>query len=161
MISQLQQHLLNDYQQDFPLTARPYLTIAETLGITEDDVLLAMQELTDNKFISRIGSIIKPNQMGKSMLVAMAIPKAELQQVAEIINSYSEVNHNYERQNRFNLWFVLMSSTEQYLHKTLDKIEQQSGYKTMRLPLVEDYFINLGFALDLELDDGCNRLPVD
>ncbi len=68
--------LLNDYQQDFPLTPRPYLAIAESLGVSEDDVLLAMQELTDQTLINRIGTIIKPNKMGKSMLVAMAVPEA-------------------------------------------------------------------------------------
>ncbi|MEO1878553.1 MAG: Lrp/AsnC family transcriptional regulator [Methylococcales bacterium] len=151
--------LLNDYQQDFPLTPRPYLAIAESLGVSEDDVLLAMQELTDQTLINRIGTIIKPNKMGKSMLVAMAVPEAQLQRVAGIVSSFSEVNHNYERENRFNLWFVLMSSTGELLQDTLDEIEQQCGYSTMRLPLVADYFINLGFELDLERDQELDREP--
>jgi len=150
MLSSLQKQLLNDFQQDFPLTPRPYLAIAERLNVSEADVLSAMQELTDQTLISRIGAIIKPNQIGKSMLVAMAIPVEKLYEVAAIVNSFSEVNHNYERENRFNLWFVLISSSDELLQITLNAIEQQSGYKTMQLPLLEDYFINLGFELDLD-----------
>nr|WP_305908459.1 hypothetical protein [Methylomarinum sp. Ch1-1]MDP4521292.1 hypothetical protein [Methylomarinum sp. Ch1-1] len=93
------------------------------------------------------------------MLVAMAVPGQRLQQVADLISRFPEVNHNYERENRFNLWFVLIANDEGHLLRTLDKIEQQSGYPTMRLPLLADYFINLGF--ELELDDGCDRLPLD
>ena len=148
MLNALQKQLLNNFQQDFPLSPRPYLAIAEALNVSEAEVLLAMQELTDQTFISRIGAIIKPNQIGKSMLVAMSVPEEQLHEVATIVNSFSEVNHNYERENRFNLWFVLISSNDELLQNILNDIEQQSGYKTMQLPLLEDYFINLGFDLD-------------
>ena len=159
MLSALHKQLLNKYQQDFPLTPRPYLTIAEALGVSEDDVLSALQELNDQRLINRIGPIIKPNRIGKSMLVAMAVPEARIQFVADMINRFPEVNHNYERENRFNLWFVLIAGSDEHLQCTINKIEQQSGYKAMQLPLLADYFINLGFELDL--DDGCDRLPTD
>lgn len=159
MLSPLHKQLLNNYQQDFPLTPRPYLEIAEALGVSEDDVLFALQELNDHHLISRIGTIIKPNLIGKSMLLAMAVPETRLHQIAKMISCFPEVNHNYERENRFNLWFVLITDSDEHLQHTINKIEQQSGCKAMQLPLLADYFINLGFELDL--DDGCDRLPVD
>src|SRR5512139_1612245 len=102
MLTDLHKHLLNDFQRDFPLVERPYLEIARQLGVSEDDVLAALTELRDNQLISRVGPIIPPNQIGASMLVAMAVPETELQRVADIISHYPEVNHNYERENRFN-----------------------------------------------------------
>lgn len=159
MLSALQKRLLNDFQQDFPLTARPYQAIAESLGVGEEDVLFALRELRDDRLITRIGPIIRPNRIGKSMLVAMAVPVVRLQQVAEIVSRFPEVNHNYERENRFNLWFVLIADNETHLQQTIAEIEGQTGFKTMQLPLLTDYFINLGF--ELELDDGCDRLSAD
>ncbi len=159
MLSPLHKQLLNDYQQDFPLTPRPYLAIAEALGVTEDDVLTAMRELSDKELINRIGTIIKPNRIGCSMLVAMAVPESELQQVADMINRFPEVNHNYERENRFNLWFVLIAGNDAHLQGIITQIEQQSGYRTMQLPLLADYFINLGF--ELELDNGSDRFSLN
>ncbi len=159
MLSPFQQRLLNDYQQDFPLTPRPFRTIAESLGVSEDEVLAALRELSDERLINRIGPVIKPNRIGNSMLVAMAVPSAQLEQVAELISRFPEVNHNYERENRFNLWFVLIADSIPHLQRTLAAIERQTGIKALRLPLLTDYFINLGFAL--ELDDGCDGLPAD
>lgn len=159
MLSALHKRLLNDFQQDFPLTPRPYRKMAEQLGVSEEEVLSALQELSADELIYRIGPIIRPNQIGHSMLVAMAVPADRLQQVAEIISRFPEVNHNYERENRFNLWFVLIADNSEHLQRTVDDIEYQCGYATMRLPLLADYFINLGFTM--ELDDGCDRLPAD
>lgn len=150
MLNSLHKQLLNNYQQEFPLLPRPYQYIAKTLGVTEEEVLSAYRELTEKKFISRIGPIIQANHIGVSTLVAMAIPDEQLTRAANIINCFAEVNHNYEREHRFNLWFVLIASDKQHLHTTVAKIEAQTGFKAMQLPLLEDYYINLGFQLDLE-----------
>jgi len=147
MLSPLHKTLLNDYQQDLPLSPTPYLDIADSLGISEDDVLSVFKELQDKQFITRIGSVISPNQVGVSSLMAMAIPTAQLQKVAVIVNQYPEVNHNYERENRFNLWFVLIARDDAHLQSVIADIELQTGFKTLYLPLLADYFINLGFEI--------------
>jgi DNA-binding Lrp family transcriptional regulator len=149
MLTDLHKQLLNDFQRDFPLVERPYLEIANKLGVSEDAVLAALTELRDNRLISRVGPIIPPNQIGVSMLVAMAVPEAELQKVADIVSRFPEVNHNYEREHRFNLWFVAVASTAEHLAQVLNAIELETGYPTQRLPLVNDFFIDLGFRLDL------------
>ena len=151
MLMPMHKQLLNDYQQDFPLSPTPYKDIASSLGVTEEDVLLAFDQLADEKFISRIGSVIAPNHIGVSTLVAMAIANEQLQAVADIISSYPEVNHNYERENRFNLWFVLIAQDDEDLQSVIESIENETGFKAMQLPLLADYFINLGF--EMEFDD--------
>ncbi|WP_262966917.1 Lrp/AsnC family transcriptional regulator [Methylobacter psychrophilus] len=148
MLTPLHKSLLNDFQRDFPLSSRPYQDIANTLGVSEDDVLSALTELSDNHLISRIGPIIPPNQLGVSTLVAMAIPETQLQAVADKISAYPEVNHNYEREHTFNLWFVVIASNAEHLQAILDAMEQETGYKTMQLPLLDDFFIDLGFNMD-------------
>ena len=148
MFTDLQKQLLNNYQQNFPISATPYLDIANELRISEEAVLSAFQQLSDEKWINRIGSIIAPNQIGNSSLIAMQIPSVQLQQVAEIINQYPEVNHNYERDNTINLWFVLIARDKLHLQAVIADIEIKTGFKTIYLPLLADYFINLGFELD-------------
>ncbi len=150
MLTPMHKQLLNDYQQDFPLSPTPYKDIAKSLGVSEDDVLLAFNELANEQFISRIGSIIAPNHIGASTLVAMAIPSEQLHSVANIVSSYPEVNHNYERDNRFNLWFVLIAKDEDYLQSVIEAIEINVGFKSMQLPLLADYFINLGFEMNFD-----------
>ena len=148
-LTTLHKQLLNDYQRDFPLSTRPYQDIAETLGVTEAEVLSAFTELNASGFISRIGPVIPPNHIGVSALVAMSVPEPKLQQVADIISAHPEVNHNYEREHRFNLWFVVIASDAEHLSSVIDEIEQQTAYPAMRLPMLDDFFIDLGFKLDL------------
>jgi len=150
MLTPLHKQLLNDYQQEFPLSATPYQDIATSLGVTEEAVLAAFDELNQAQFISRIGLVIAPNHIGASTLVAMAVPGEQLQSVAEIVSLYPEVNHNYERENDFNLWFVLISKDDVHLQTVIESIELETGYKAMQLPLLADYFINLGFEIDFD-----------
>lgn len=149
MLSPLHKRLLNDYQHDFPLSARPYQDIAEQLGVSEAAVLAAFNELNDNGFISRIGPVIPPNHIGVSALVAMAVPEAQLQAVADKISAYPEVNHNYEREHRLNLWFVVIAADAEHLHAVIKSIEQDTNYPAMLLPMLDDFFIDLGFKLEL------------
>ncbi len=149
MLTDLHKQLLNDYQHNFPLSARPYQDIAEQLGVSEAAVLTAFNELNDNGFISRIGPVIPPNHIGVSALVAMAVPEAQLQAVADKISAYPEVNHNYEREHRLNLWFVVIANDTEHLHAVIDAIEQETAYPAMLLPMLDDFFIDLGFKLEL------------
>ena len=149
MLAPLHKHLLNDYQQDFPLTPTPYRDIADQLGVSEDEVLKAFKTLSEQQLISRIGPVISPNSIGNSALVAMAVADEELQRVADLISKYPEVNHNYERENRFNLWFVVVAEDERHLTQVIADMESETGYKAMLLPMLADYFINLGFELNL------------
>lgn len=150
MLSRLQQRLLNDYQQDFPLSPTPYRDIAESLGICEDKVLQTLTELTEQNYIARIGPVIAPNHIGASTLAAMAVPPDKLRATADIISAYPEINHNYEREHEFNLWFVVIAADERHLQQVLGEIERRTGFAVMSLPLLDDYFINLGFALDFD-----------
>lgn len=150
MLTDLHKHLLNDFQRDFPLSPTPYRDMADRLGATEADVMDALTELSDQHFISRIGAIIPPNHIGVSTLVAMAVPEPQLQSVADKISAYPEINHNYEREHHFNLWFVAIASDDEHLQTLIHSIELETGYKALQLPLLDDFFIDLGFKLDLQ-----------
>jgi len=152
MLTLLQKQLLNNFQQEFPISLTPYLDIANALGVTEDTVLSAFNELRQNNLISRIGPVIQPNHIGLSTLVAMSIPNEQLFSIANIVSHFPEVNHNYQREHHFNLWFVLIATDQSHLNSVLSEIELQTSFKTMQLPLLEAYYINLGFQLDLEQD---------
>ncbi|MDO9103763.1 MAG: Lrp/AsnC family transcriptional regulator [Methylovulum sp.] len=149
MLTDLHKHLLNDFQRDFPLSVRPYQEIADTLGVTEDEVLAALTDTAVQQYISRIGPVIRPNHIGVSTLVAMAVPEEHLQTVADKISAYPEINHNYEREHRLNLWFVAIASDVEHLNHFINEVERETGYKTLQLPLLNDFFIDLGFKLDL------------
>ena len=149
-MSQLERLLLNDFQRDFPLTARPFAVIAEALGSTEDEVIEAFKGLEDSGAVSRIGGTVATGSVGASTLAALAVPAERLEEVAELVSSYDQVNHNYEREHRFNLWFVVTAANQDELQGVLDDIERQSGLAALDLPMEAAYHIDLGFELDWE-----------
>ena len=57
------------------------------------------------------------------------------------------VNHNYEREHAFNLWFVLTASDEARGRAVLEEIAALTGLEVMELPLVEAYHLDLGFPI--------------
>ena len=147
MDSALDFRLLNDFQRDFPLCPTPFAEIAARLGVAEPNLLQRLDALRREGKISRVGAVFAPKRIGASTLAAMAVPADDLARVAEVINRFPEVNHNYEREHRFNLWFVATAGSEARLQSTLAAIEAASGYPLLSLPLLEEFHIDLGFPL--------------
>jgi DNA-binding Lrp family transcriptional regulator len=143
----IEKKLVNGWQKGFPLAPRPYARIADELNITEDQVIETLASLKIRGALSRIGAVVKPNTVGASSLVAMAVPTEQLDKVAAIVGAEPQVNHNYERENELNLWFVVAATSTTELEDTLARIERNTGLTTVRLPLKKAYHIDLGFAI--------------
>jgi siroheme decarboxylase len=143
----LTERLLNDFQHDFPLTPAPFARIARRLNTSTAMVLARLKELQGQGAVSRVGPVFRPNTIGASTLAAMEVPAAELEAVAAMVNGFPEVNHNYEREHRYNLWFVVTAADPTALAQALSRIEQQTGHTVLSLPLIKDYHIDLGFRM--------------
>jgi DNA-binding Lrp family transcriptional regulator len=148
-LTQIERRLLNDWQQHFPLSSTPYADMARELGVSEEEVLQTLTRLQAQGSISRIGAVLRPNTAGVSTLAAMTVPNTALETVAALVSAYPEVNHNYEREHRLNLWFVATAPDNARLKQVLDDIASRSGYEVLPFPLLEDYHIDLGFDLKI------------
>ena len=147
ILTETERRLLDDYQRDFPLEPRPFARIAQALGVSEQQVLDALGHLQENAVVSRVGPVFRPNRVGVSTLAALAVPRESLADVAAIVNAFGEVNHNYEREHDYNLWFVVTARDAAHLERVLEAIATATGLRPLNLPLLEDYFIDLGFRL--------------
>jgi len=146
-LSALEKCLLNEYQRGFPLCASPFAVIAEQQGVTEEEVIETLESLQQCGLISRVGPVFAPQRAGASTLAALSVPDEELQRVADIVSDFEEVNHNYEREHRFNLWFVVTAKDEAHVQRVLDAIEEETGLPVLNLPLERSFYIDLGFPL--------------
>jgi DNA-binding Lrp family transcriptional regulator len=156
---------LNNYQRNFPLVTRPFAMVGTELGLNEQDTIALFCKLKDENKITRIGPVFKPNTIGASTLAAMQVPPERLDEVASFVSSLPEVNHNYERENILNLWFVITANDPKKLTEVLDRIEQHTQIKVHDLRLEEEFRIDLGFNLNtnpsssLHLDFSQDRAP--
>lgn len=141
------QRLLNDFQRDFPLSARPYAELGERLGIDEAEVMDRLARLARGGEVSRVGAVFRPHAVGGSTLAAMAVPEGRLDEVAALVNAFPEVNHNYQREHRLNLWFVVTAPSASRVAEVLAEIAHRAGLAVLDLPLLEHFHIDLGFDL--------------
>ena len=146
-LGELERRLIDAFQRDMPLVARPYGAVADNLGCSEQAVLEALGGLLADGAVSRVGPVFAPNRAGASTLAAMAVPDGRLEDVAALVNEYSEVNHNYEREHHYSLWFVVTATDRARVDEVLADIGRRTGLAVLDLPLVEAYHIDLGFPV--------------
>lgn len=145
--------LLNDFQRDFPLEPRPFAAVAQRLGTTEPEVLARLAALAASGAVSRVGLTFAPGRIGAATLAAMAVPGERLREVADLVNAYPEVNHNYEREHSYNLWFVVTAPAAARVDAVVRRIEHDAACgRVLSLPMIEPYRVDLGF--DLERGDA-------
>ncbi|MDA8258656.1 MAG: Lrp/AsnC family transcriptional regulator [Betaproteobacteria bacterium] len=145
--SPLEFSLLNDWQRDFPIVARPFAQLGERVGADETAVLATLQRLQHRGAISRVGAVLAPRRFGASTLAALAAPVGDIERIAALVSARPEINHNYQREHRYNLWFVATAADRAALAQTLHAIENETGCRVISLPLENEYHIDLGFDL--------------
>lgn len=143
-------HALDRCQKQFPLSATPFADMATLLGDgwTASELLQLLQSARQAGLLSRLGAVFAPNTVGSSTLAALAVTAERLDAVAAFVSSHAEVNHNYQRDHHFNLWFVVTASDAAAVAEVLSRIRLATGLVPLNLPLLREYHIDLGFALD-------------
>lgn len=143
----LDQRLLEEWQRDLPLVPQPFAVMAAALGVEEALVLARLMALRDRGAIARVGATVRPNTAGASTLAALAVPDAQVAEVAAIVGAEPGVNHSYLREHDWNLWFVATGPGRAHLQATLARIAARTGLQVLDLPLVRAFNLDLGFAL--------------
>lgn len=144
---QTDRHLLDDWQRDFPVTERPFAVLAEALGLGEDEVIARLSAMQGAGRISRLGATIAPNTVSASTLAAVAAPPDQLEDVAAVIGAQPGVNHNYQREDTWNLWFVATGPDRAHVDATLARISEKTGLQVLDLRLMRPFNVDLGFKM--------------
>jgi DNA-binding Lrp family transcriptional regulator len=148
ILTALDRALIDHYQRGWPLSPDPWTEVAAALGTTPEHVRERLVVLQSSGIVSRLGAVVRPHAVGASTLAAVAVPPARLEEVATLVNAQPGVNHNYEREHRYNLWFVLTAADAAALDAALARIERRIGLPVLVLPMLDDYHIDLGFPID-------------
>lgn len=141
--------ILNRIQSDFPIAPRPYQVIARELNLTEDQVLQRVQALKQDGIIRRIGANFVPDKVGfVSTLCAAQVPEDQIDHFAQVVNRYPGVTHNYQRDNRFNVWFTFIAQSHEEITQNLNQIKAETKIQTiLNLPATKLFKIRAQFDL--------------
>lgn len=138
--------IINAYQGGFPVTSRPYRDAASAIGIGEDELIQRIGRLLETGVLSRFGPMYHAEKLGGGLtLAAMAVPEADFDTVAAIVNAFPEVAHNYARQHHLNMWFVLATETPERIAEVIAEIERATGLPVFDMPKEREFFVGLRF----------------
>lgn len=137
--------LLAACQDGFALVARPFEAIGRRFGLTEDEVLARLDRLRAAGMLARIGAVWDRGAGGAAALCALRVPAQDLARVAALVNAEPAVNHNYEREHAWNLWYVISAPDEAQVQATLHRIRAATGLASLYLPMVRPYRLDLAF----------------
>jgi len=148
-IDDVDREILNRIQSDFPMTQRPFLSIAENLDLSENDVIKRLERLKKKGIIRRIGGNFVPEKLGfVSTLCAAKVPEDKIEGFARTVNRYPGVTHNYQRDHTYNVWFTFIAPSMDEIKGNLEDISRKTGVKEIiNLPATKMYKIRAHFDL--------------
>ena len=145
--------LIDEYQSGFPVEPRPFERVAREVSAETDvdvdagEMLDRVRDLRERGVFRRFGAVLNPPVIGSSTLAAVRAPEDRFDEVAEVINGYRQVNHNYRRDHAWNQWFVVTAGSRERRDAILAEIEERTGCEVLALPMLTDYYIDLEFPV--------------
>ncbi|NPA74071.1 MAG: Lrp/AsnC family transcriptional regulator [Epsilonproteobacteria bacterium] len=133
--------ILYEIQKNFPLSPRPFESIAKSLDCSEEEVLDIVKSEKDKGTIRQISAIFDTKRLGyRSSLVAFKVDENDIDNAVEVINSHPGVSHNYERDHEFNIWFTIAVPPDSKLglEKSISLLSELSNAKEyIALPTIK------------------------
>lgn len=139
--------ILNALQNDFPLVHNPWEEIGRLICLSGEEVFKRVQKMRNLGIIRSISPTFESGKRRSrlSTLVALQVPNDRIGCVASIVNGYSEVSHNFRREDKFNLWFTLVAESEERIDLLIEEILSKSG-------LTPDHLLNLKTIKSYKID---------
>jgi len=120
-------------QDDLPLVSRPYQDLAKQLGITEEEIIVRLQEMNKQGIIKRIGAILHHQEAGynTNAMVIWKVDESCIDLVGQTLAGFKEISHCYHREVPpdlgYNLFSMIHARNSSQLQEVIDKIVSVTG----------------------------------
>lgn len=136
--------IINAFQGGMPLVDEPYRQMAETLGLSEGELLARLERMLRDRILTRFGPMFQVERLGGAfVLAAMKVPEPDFERVASLVNALPEVAHNYRREHAYNMWFVLATERPGGIGAAVASIEAATGLPVACFPKEREYFVEM------------------
>jgi DNA-binding Lrp family transcriptional regulator len=139
MLTELDKEIIASIQGEIAITKRPYLEIAEKLGIDEELLLERMKDLCDRGVIRRFGATIRHQQSGfeANAMVAWKVDEDRIDAVGEKMASFNAVSHCYRRNPTgdwpYNFYTMIHAKDEASCRKIAGQLSTETSVNTYTL----------------------------
>lgn len=138
---------------DFPITDRPYETMARKMGITGEQLLHELSRLKEEGVIRRISVMVAHRAVsyeGNAMVV-WNVPAELLESTGSVMAGFEEVSHCYERDTAgywpYNLYTMVHGRTREECLAVIEKMAARSGIRDYRVFFSKREFKKTSFSV--------------
>ena len=131
-LTELEKKIIASLQGTIPIMQRPYLEIAEKLGIEEEVFLSTLKSLCDRGIIRRFGATLRHQKSGFSAnaMGAWQVDEDRIDEVGKKMASFREVTHCYRRNPAdgwpYNLYTMIHGADEEACRKIAQKMAEKA-----------------------------------
>jgi DNA-binding Lrp family transcriptional regulator len=144
ILDKLDKQLINLLQHGLPVCENPYVEVAKQLNSNEFEVLSRLNALLDNKILSRFGPMFDAACLGGAFtLAALSVPEERFEEVTTIVNEFEQIAHNYQRDNKYNMWFVIATESLEEIDWVIKQIELKTSLQVLNTPKLEEFYVGL------------------
>ena len=135
MLTEIEKKVLASIQGDLPVIERPYLEIAQKIGISEDEVLKIMQDLCDRGVIRRFGATLRHQKSGykANAMVAWKVDETIVLEVGNKMATSEHVSHCYRRDPKedwpYNLYTMIHAASKSGCREIASGLSEKTSIK--------------------------------
>ncbi|GAA3915639.1 Lrp/AsnC family transcriptional regulator [Litoribacillus peritrichatus] len=134
LLTPLDRALVVATQEGLPVTARPYQTVGEQLGISEDEVIFRLENMKDQGVIRRIAVVPNHYKIGfrANGMTVWDIADEHIQALGKMVGELPYVSHCYQRPRHLPYWsynlFAMVHGTERsQVEERAEQVKQMLG----------------------------------
>ena len=133
MLTDLEKTIITMLQTDIPVVKRPFLEMAEKIGITEEQFLNVVKDLDGRGMIRRFGATLKHQKSGfkANAMVAWKVDEDRVEKTGNIMATFQEITHCYRRNHapgwKYNLYTMVHASSEDECYALVKRISKAVG----------------------------------
>ncbi len=150
-MDKIDSQILQELQDNFPLSERPYEVVADRLHISKEELWDRVQLMLDEGVIRRMGASFDSNKLGfRSTLAAVSVDSELVDRAADVIGQFYEVTHSYLRNDVFNIWFTLIAVDNNRIENILEQIRKSlclERSKILNLPMKRLFKLDARFRV--------------
>jgi DNA-binding Lrp family transcriptional regulator len=133
MITKLDKKIIRLIQKDLSLDPRPFDTIAQEIGISEERLIERIRTLKKEGIIRRFGATLRHVRAGfvANAMVVWKIPFSQVDEIGKIFSQFKEVSHCYQRPPRkdwpYNLYTMIHAKGRDQCQAIVEQMSRSVG----------------------------------
>ena len=132
-LSSVDRDIINELQQDLPLTQKPFDLMSQRLSLDTDEFLRHCQSLIQRRIMRRFSAAVSHNKLGfiANSMTCWKVSPEKVETAGKKIATFPEVSHCYERKTNqlwtHNLFAMIHANNKNACHAVADRISSEVG----------------------------------